>query len=486
MAPQASPFSPEPNFAHAFESAISSRSNSPYPQSNMGNIISPPSTSTFNRRSPSPHPSSPFFSKPQSPPALIIPNHQPSPSPVLPPIVTSTEHTTMMQSQQSSTGVAMGGTAGGLFPPVNPALEGLTGMAGISPIAPNADGPMIYIQPSTPISGLKDGRGVFDFKGLTRGQHGQNHQQDQSQGFSVPPSQPHTLSRHSSHDALDQLAQSQAQTQHSYSNTTDQNFSSGTFDWSGLKANPTQRPRAKSDSQMGVSGVDILNRQDFINPGIATSFTIPQGLSEDDLRAAIDNWRTSTSFQSQEHNIAPTVDPRALPGQEAQDLLNEFKLSQQFAQLQAQKNRLPPVNTSGTEDSGRISPTSMAFYQQLGIQPHTASQLRTNSAPFYQSTFPELPTNSWPHTAGPTQSFLMPDQGGFGPRRRSFAEGMNHAAVGAGTPGYGVEFTRPSPFGTLDPGTVKGSLAMGHRRAAKSEDLGRPGGTGWGIAGGTT
>jgi hypothetical protein len=164
------------------------------------------------------------FNKPQSPPALIIPNQQHSPSPVLPPIVTSTEVTAPSQNQQQQAGVGLGigpsalgaiglipaipvkpskaGLAGGNRPPdprprptpacccwfwlgavtsvdvtTNPALEGLTGMAGISPIAPSADGPMIYIQPSTPISGLKDGRGVFDFKRFTQGQGQQGGQQ---------------------------------------------------------------------------------------------------------------------------------------------------------------------------------------------------------------------------------------------------------------------------------------------------------------------
>jgi hypothetical protein len=82
------------------------------------------------------------------------------------------------------------------------------------------------------------------------------------------------------------------------------------------------------------------------------------------------------------------------------------------------------------------------------------------------------------------QTFLAPDLGGMGPRRKSYAEGMsNHPAVGAGTPGYGVEF---AGIGQGPGGKVRGVSAgqgMGHHRAVKSEDFGR-GGTGWGVGGG--
>ena len=481
-----------------FESAVSSRSTSPYPSAGMSQIISPPHTGTFQRKSPSPHPASPFFNKPQSPPALIIPNSQHSPSPVLPPIVTSTAPAAPNQ-QLHGAGAESAGTAGGLFPPVNPALEGLTGMAGISPIGPNADGPMIYIQPSTPISGLKDGRGVFDFKHATQAQQArqqaQQSQQQGNDGYNVPPPASHTISRHSSHEALDKLAQTQPQQPGNYGQ--DQQWSNGVNQaaWAGLRpgGNIATRPRAKSDSQMGLVGADVFDRQAFfgsIMPNLPNmpQFSIPEGVSEDALRAAIDNWRMSTSPDPQVP--APTVDPRSLPGQDGQnaEFLNELKLSQQFAQLQAQRNRLPPLDTvtgaQGKTPSGQFSPTSLAFYSQLGVDPRTASQIGTTSAPFYQSTFEQLPAGQWPQTAGPAQNFLSPEQG-LGPRRRSFAEGTNHPAAGAGTPGYGVEFTRPSPFGTLDPGRIRG-LSPGHRRAAKSEDLGRPSG-GWGVgAGGST
>jgi hypothetical protein len=465
----------------------------------MSHAISSAAAGSFSRNTPSPHPPSPFFNKPQSPPALIIPNQQHSPSPVLPPIVTSTEVTAPSQNQQQQAGVGLGRGSGGLFPPANPALEGLTGMAGISPIAPSADGPMIYIQPSTPISGLKDGRGVFDFKRFTQGQ-GQQGGQQSHEGFTVPQPASHTISRHSSVEALDQLAHAQS------SGNTGQPFPSfagqewATQDWSALRPALGSRPRAKSDSQMGLSGVEMYNRQVMADLGVNAAgggqFSIPQGLSEEDLRAAIDHWRTTSSFPTADQDpTAPTMDPRTLPGQEGQDLLNEFKLSQQFAQLQAQRNRLPTLNTGASGNAGgmklepgQFSPTSLAFYSSMGLNPQSHGQLATSSAPYFQTTFQEVPNINWPQTAGPGQSFLMPDQGGLGPRRRSFAEGMNHPAAGAGTPGYGVEFVRSSPFGTLDPGRIRGNSPMGHRRAAKSEDLGRPGaGSGWGVGqGGST
>jgi hypothetical protein len=356
---------------------------------------------------------------------------------------------------------------------------------------------MIYIQPSTPISGLKDGRGVFDFKHATQAQqarhHAQQSQQQGNDGYNVPPPASHNLSRHSSHEALDKLAQAQPQ-QQGYSQ--DQQWSNGANQaaWNALRpGGNVTRPRAKSDSQMGMVGSDVFDRQAYFGtmmPNLPNmpQFSIPEGVSEDALRAAIDSWRLSTSSDPQVP--APTVDPRSLPGQDGQsaDYLNELKLSQQFAQLQAQRNRLPPLNTAtgalGKAPPGQFSPTSLAFYSQLGVDPRTASQLGTVSAPFYQSSFEQLSVGQWPQTAGAGQNLLTPEPG-LGPRRRSFAEGMSHPAAGAGTPGYGVEFTRPSPFGTLDPGRIRG-VSPGHRRAAKSEDLGRPSG-GWGVgAGGST
>ena len=486
MPHQISGIAPDQSFAQVFDSAVTSRSTSPYQSSHMSNVISSPMNNSFQRNSQSPHPPSPFFNKPQSPPALIIPNQQHSPSPVLPPIVTSSEVTGAMQAQRQQGGAGLGGGAGGLFPPANPALEGLTGMAGISPIAPNADGPMIYIQPSTPISGLKDGRGVFDFKGVTQNQQGQSSQQQQ-----IPQPTSHTLSRRSSAERLGQLAQQQ-QARQSFQDSAN-NW--GNQNWSALRP-AASRPRAKSDSQMGMTGAEFFQKQSLGNPSnaalMANQFSIPQNLSEEELRSAIDQWRLASSFaQAAETGTgSSTVDPRSLPGQDGLEMWNEFKMSEQFAQLQAQRDRLPSLRTDVAPNAGQvgpISPTSLAFYASMGINPQNMPSLGTASAPFYQSTFPEVHQVQWPQTAA-ASTFLMPDQGGLGPRRRSFAEGTNHPAAGAGTPGYGVEFTKPSPFGTLDPGKIRGSVPMGHRRAAKSEDLGRPGqGTGWGMgAGGST
>ena len=504
---------PDPNMiSQAFESAVSSRSTSPYAQhTGLPQVVSPPASASFQRAGSSPHLISPFSNKPQSPPALIIPNqNQHTPSPSLPPIVTIPTDNAGQGQQQHQRRQSQGGgsTSGGLFPPVNPALEGLTGMAGISPIAPNADGPMIYIQPSTPISALKDGRGIFDFRRVAQGtQQPQGQQTTQGEGgFHVPAPASHSLSGQSG----DQLPTSpgpeqqsgQQQGQTDFSNQINFQQQTGGQDWNtnpmqnqmqwGLRPNNNMRPRAKSDSQMGAAGAEMFNRQAFIQGMGSTG----HDNNVADIHSMVDHWRSSNPSNGQQVP-APTVDPRSLPGQDNGDALNQFNLSQQFAQLQAQRDRLPALNTgvslsqSGVfkYEPGQLSPTSMAYYQQLGLNNNNSSHLEgSSSAPYFQSTFQNISQENWPQTAGPAvQSFLSPDQPGIGPRRRSFAEGTNHPAAGAGTPGYGVEFTSLSPFGTLSPGRVRGvSPGGGHRRAAKSEDSGR-GGTGWGMgAGGST
>jgi hypothetical protein len=138
-------------------STNASRSNTPLPEEPVqshSRSVSPnpyqPNQFTSSRNN------SPFI-KPMSPPALIIPGGStPSPAPHLPPIITNATSQPPAPSVGNQPAPA---NSGGLFPPANPAL---TGMAGISPIHPNADGPMIFVQPSTPISGLNGARGVWE------------------------------------------------------------------------------------------------------------------------------------------------------------------------------------------------------------------------------------------------------------------------------------------------------------------------------------
>jgi hypothetical protein len=151
----------------------------------------------------------------------------------------------------------------------------------------------------------------------------------------------------------------------------------------------------------------------------------------------------------------------------------------QLSQLQAQahahavKGRLTPLNTapdlsSLPSQATGFSPTSLAFYQSLGINPLSAGQLAgTSSAPFYQTSFQDIPQNyMMPSTSLGGSSLLEAPE--MGPRRRSYAEGTHHAS-GAGTPGYGVG---------LSAGPIShGRPLSGHRRGIQSEDFGR----GWGL-----
>ncbi len=500
--------SPEPSSGHQRTDSMS-RSVSPFAQQ----YISPSITGNPQRAG-----SLPAYNKPQSPPALIIPSHpSPSPSPALPPLVTTTA---APGGNNARSGVQLparnGNTSGGLLPPANPALEHLTGMAGISPIGPSTDGPMIYIQPSTPISGLKEGRGVFDAairrgmgqqaqQGSTAQMQGQQDGQQQDD-FNVPPPASHPLSRNSSGNHY-----SQQNNQGGNAVQQNPNFStsmqisgthvwsqSGDAQWGDLRPSGQMRPRAKSDSYMGASANDLFDRQMLLamagGQGNTNLEHAALGESANDFRSNIDTWRAALiggEGQNQQAPV-PTLDPRNLPGNQDEnaspDFLQQLQMSQQYSQLQAQRDRLPSLNTNAQTsgsgifkyEPGEFSPTSLAFYQQLGINPASASQLAgTSSAPFFQTNFQNIPQNNWPHTAGPAaQSFLNPEQPGLGPRRRSFAEGTNHPAAGAGTPGYGMEFT--SPLGP--PGLRATSPVMGHRRGVQSEDIGR-GGNGWGMAG---
>jgi hypothetical protein len=204
----------------------------------------------------------------------------------------------------------------------------------------------------------------------------------------------------------------------------------------------------------------------------------------------IDAWRAMVNSAE----LPPTVDPRQLPGQQGdqyqqsqqqqpamssadanamfQQLQQQHQLSQLQAQAHALKSRLAPLNTAPDLSSlppqpTGFSPTSMAFYQSLGINPLTAGQLAgTSSAPFYTTSFQNIPQNFMPPTAGlDAQSFLEAPE--MGHRRRSYAEGTGHHASGAGTPGYGVGLTTNTSY----------SRPGGHRRGIQSEDFGR----GWGL-----
>lgn len=502
------------------ESFPASRSPSPFPPQQASqteapnHVVSPPSMGqpTYPRASSSPrtNPNSPFFNKPQSPPALIIPN-----SPVLPSIVTqSTSNNHSKGLNQSHTRHANNG-AGGLFPPSNPALEHLTGMAGISPIAPNADGPMICIQPSTPISGLKEGRGLFDAAlrragGAQRqGPQGQGEsQQDQQQdGFNVPPPQSHPLPRTSSSDQINQDVEMQgmdfAAQMQSYEQ---QGWASDTLRIAG-----PSRPRAKSDSIIPSPTADSFDRQAFLAfIGAGNAQPPPSNVEMQPGYVDVsEQWRNTVSawkagLGGGELSSQPTLDPRLLPGRESNEAVYQQLLMQQqtgqlprldpdqlhqLTQIEAQRARFS-LNTNVAPpkyEPGEFSPTSMAFYQSMGLYPHATPEMSgTVSAPWSQTAFGQVPGPGLvghPATAGPAQQhFLTPTLSHATVRRRSFGGG-EHPAMGAGTPGYGMEFS--SPFMGKSVGQIRG-VNMGHRRAARSEDFGR-GGTGWGVgAGGST
>ena len=487
-----------------YDPSPGSRSTSPFFQ-NIPSPFSPPASSTFQRSSQSPNPTSPFLNKAQSPPALIIPG-QPSPTPSLPPIVTTTGDNTEPARPSSSQGVHMqtmggpvglGNASGGLQPPVDPALKGLTGMQGISPIAPNADGPMIYIQPSTPISGMKDGRGLFD--AVLRAQAAQGAQNQQNANQNNQQAQPGSsgMQQQTSNPTNSTGAGVPTQGGVPFPQAGNSDWSQGMqTPWNGLRPIGNGRPRAKSDSQMmsPISGGNFDRQSALQVLGLAGKDN--SAIGDDDLNQAIDQWRMSSMFagnqQGAQQGPAPTLDPRNLPGIEnSGENMQNYDFSQQLAALQAQRDRLPALNMGGFNQDqpldpkapGEISPTSMAFYQQLGIAPNQPSDvLGTASAPYYQSNFQSVPQGTYPNTAAPgMQSFLAPDSAGLGPRRRSFAEGSAHPASGAGTPGYGMGFANQQA-----PAYLRPTSASGHRRGVKSEDWGR-GGTGWGMGqGGST
>lgn len=416
------------------------------------------------------------FMKPMSPPALIIPGaNVSSPAPNLPPIITNaTSQPTIRQEGRVGNQPAPA-NSGGLFPPANPAL---TGMAGISPIHPNADGPMIFVQPSTPISGLNGARGIWE----NALRQAAEKRQDGQGGQAGLPSGPNTLSR----------GNSNGEARNEFVSGLDPPLS-------------PMRPRAKSDSHMAEIDrqilVQIMAQQHYMqqqqHQQQAQGQTAGQEADDAWSNMNIDAWRAMVNSAE----LPPTVDPRHIPGQQndlyqqspqqplqqqqgtmpeisstdANALFQQLQQQHQLSQLQAQahalRSRLAPLNTAPDLSSlppqqTGFSPTSMAFYQSLGINPLSAGQLAgTSSAPFYTTSFQNIPQNFMPPTAGlDTQSLLgAPD---MGPRRRSF-DGSGHHASGAGTPGYGVGLTAGNAY----------SRPMGHRRGIQSEDFGR----GWGL-----
>jgi hypothetical protein len=412
--------------------------------------------------------------KPISPPALIIPGGStPSPAPHLPPIITNSTSQAPAPSVGNQPAPA---NSGGLFPPANPAL---TGMAGISPIHPNADGPMIFVQPSTPISGMTGARGIWENALRQAAEKRQNGKPGPSHGT------PEGLSRGNSHGDT-------------------RNNDTGNLD---PPISP-MRPRAKSDSHMAEFDRQVLmqmmaqqqallqQQQQQMAQGQVQGQPGPEG-GDAWSGMSIDAWRAMVGSAE----LPPTVDPRHIPGQqhdqfhqhqqqqqpqhqqpppsaystEAHAMFQQMQHQHQISQLQAQahalKSRLAPLNTA--PDLSQLpplptgfSPTSMAFYQSLGINPQNANQLAgTSSAPFYTTSFQNIPQNYMMPPSGYDAQTLLgePD---MGPRRRSFAEGTSHHASGAGTPGYGVG---------LSPNLQ--SRPMGHRRGIQSEDFGR----GWGL-----
>ncbi|KAL1405538.1 hypothetical protein Q8F55_009176 [Vanrija albida] len=465
----ASPFNPDVGNRVRHDSVSSvGRSPSPAFHPSPGMAAPSPPFVNLHRGSSSSLSGSPSFSKPQSPPALIIPNSAPSPS--LPQIVTQ-----VTQAQSSGpSGSNGGGQSGGqqfgnsLLVPVNPALP--TGMAGISPIASNADGPMIYIQPSTPISGLKDQSGVFD-AALRRA----NAQQQLAQANAAAAAQQHSnggSTAGSVHDfGGDSAANSpgfapQPPQQQSWSQGV--NFALG--------APGISRPRAKSESYMqGGEQFERQAVQQIMNSGIG-QFSVTQALEGSAVSTGENQWNDINAWRVnqaiEQGQIPPTLNPRELPGNSADQLA-------QLAQITAQRQRLQ-LNTDTNQvfkyEPGQFSPTSLAFYHQLGISGNNGGIDPNN---FQGGGFP------LGQQALQGGSMLGAPETGFTSRRRSFAEGTSHPAAGAGTPGYGVEFIQRS----VAPGAIRGvqlGVNQGHRRAARSEDFGR-GGTGWGVGqGGST
>ncbi|GMK54310.1 hypothetical protein CspeluHIS016_0108960 [Cutaneotrichosporon spelunceum] len=425
----ASPFLPpeNPNMGHVRHDSTSSIARSPSPFGSMA-APSPPAFQTTSASG------SPSFSKPQSPPALIIPNSAPSPS--------FASVSVVANMNQQSDGSSRFGKS--LLPPVNPQLEHLTGMAGISPIAPSADGPMITIQPSTPISPLKAHASIFDnvlrrvssnFQQLNQ----QNHQDQQLSDQHQLHQQQLPLS-----NGMPSPGEGLQSVEHDNS-VFDAQWNDGDF---GDLAVPGQmRPRSKSDSYMADGGAFDRQAATQLMGGPMAQFfpqqqqQHPQQQQQQGINMGSGNqwgdinaWRVD---QARETHMM-TLDPRNLTSREAthiQSQLHHMEAQQRAHQLQ--------INTCDVGSSGvfkyepdQVSPTSAAFYVSMGLQ-------------------------------APSTNII---------RRRSFNDGL-HPAAGAGTPGYGVQFSMPGAI--TPPGRVRGgSFNLGHRRKVQSEDFSRGG---WGI-----
>ncbi|BEJ03384.1 hypothetical protein CcaverHIS641_0105590 [Cutaneotrichosporon cavernicola] len=422
----ASPFVPQEhqNMGHLRHDSSSSIARSPSPFGSMA----APSPPVFHTTSAS---GSPSFSKPQSPPALIIPNSAPSHS--------FSSVSVAANMNQRSGGSSKFGTS--LLPPVNPQLEHLTGMAGISPIAPNADGPMITIQPSTPISPLKHNAHASMFDKVLRSassrfqQHNQQDQPspDQHQLRQQPQQQtPSPLSNGMRSPGMGQQSVEQNNTVFASDAQWHEN------EFSSLAVQGHMRPRSKSDSYMADGGGFDRQAATQLMGGPMAQF-FPQQLQQGTSSGPGDTWGNINIHawrddQAREAD-SMTMDPRHLSGQDEAQLQNQLRIEAlQRAQLQTNTGDVSSTGVFKYEPD-QVSPTTLEAYAFLGL-----------SAP----------------SSGIS-------------RRRSFNDGM-HPAAGAGTPGYGVQFSMP---GAISPGRMRGgSFNLGHRRQVQSEDFSRGG---WGI-----
>ncbi|WVO16267.1 hypothetical protein L204_103942 [Cryptococcus depauperatus] len=520
--------SPSPNSfaAHPSQMGIPNSSESPPTAGQYGF-----QTSSSPLTNPNPH----MFGKPQSPPALIIPGN----SPAFPSIVSGQAHTNQAYAQNAANHPHQSppnNDVGGLFPPANPALERLTGMAGISPIAPSVDGPKICIQPSTPISGPNENKGLFGTilrpVGFIAAQRMKNFQeqsnrqkQGSQQAFNVPPPQSHPLPRASSPNQPMETEQGDTSAQGMDFNTTMEAFPKQEWTDIGdsLRVAASTRPRSKSDSIIPSPTADSFNRDAFWN-FVSSNPSQVQGnsnqkvgqsqpelgvegedQSSEQWRDAVDVWKANLAGdENAVGQPGPTLDPRLLPGRDAGEVVYQQLLAQQqpgelprldahqlhqLNQMEAQRARIASSNNNNgmfRHTSGESPFAPFGMYQLSGFYSDAVSERSgTVSAPWSQTTFGDIPISDvgvHPATSGPSQhTFLIPEPSVL-PRRRSF--GGEHPAMGAGTPGYGMEFA--STLGSKPSGQLR-TVGTGHRRTPRSVDLGRIGGeTGWGMGSGSS
>ncbi len=321
-------------------------------------------------------------------------------------------------------------------------------MAGISPIAPNADGPMITIQPSTPISPLKQHASIFD-NALRRASANWQQQNQQNQQNQQSPNHQHQHQQSPLSNGMPSPGMGQQSVEQDNSVfASDAQWNGVAF--AGLSVQGQMRPRAKSDSYTTDGGAfDRQAATQLMGGPMAQFFPQQQqqqqqeGMSggAGDQWGDINAWRVE---QAREAGIM-TMDPRDLSGSEAANLQNQLRSMEAQQRARLQQINTGDMGSGGVfkYDPGQISPTSAAFYASLAShQP---------------------------------QSTLQAPSSGLN-RRRSFNDGT-HPAAGAGTPGYGVEFTMPGAI--TPPGRMRGgSFNLGHRRQVQSEDFSRGG---WGI-----